>query len=215
MVRLTLITRLVDGLPLAEGLDTEQSQEIDAYKHSAKDILKRISAGGQPTRLSIDAGKYVYHYIIEQGVCYLTLAEKAYPRKLAYEYLDELVKEFQRLYLDQIDKATRPYAFIKFDTFIQKTRKLYLDTRTQRNLAKLNNELREVHQIMTTNIRDVLGQGEKLERMQQMSSALSQESKKYSKKTRDMYWQAVVRQYTPLAAIILIALLVIWIRWKL
>jgi len=31
------------------------------------------------------------------------------------------------------------------DTFIQKTKKLYMDTRTQRNMAVLNNDLSEVH----------------------------------------------------------------------
>lgn len=50
------------------------------------------------------------------------------------------------------------------DAFIQKTKKLYLDTRTQRNLAKLNDELYEVHQIMTRNVQEVLGVGEKLDR---------------------------------------------------
>ena len=49
------------------------------------------------------------------------------------------------------------------DKFIQKTRKLYLDTRTQRNMTKLNEELSEVQTIMTKNIQEVLGQGEKLE----------------------------------------------------
>ena len=54
--------------------------------------------------------------------------------------------------------------FVCVDTFIQKTKKLYLDTRTQRNLAKLNDELYEVHQIMTRNVQEVLGVGEKLDR---------------------------------------------------
>ncbi len=63
----------------------------------------------------------------------------------------------------QVEKISRPYAFIKFDRFIQKTRKLYLDTRTQRNLEKLSEELSEVHSIMTRNIQEVLGQGERLE----------------------------------------------------
>lgn len=49
------------------------------------------------------------------------------------------------------------------DTFIQKTKKLYMDTRTQRNLSKLNDDLAEVHSIMTRNIQEVLGQGEKLD----------------------------------------------------
>lgn len=56
-----------------------------------------------------------------------------------------------------------PTLMLYADTFIQKTKKLYLDTRTQRNLAKLTDELGEVHSIMTRNIQEVLGQGEKLD----------------------------------------------------
>jgi hypothetical protein len=50
------------------------------------------------------------------------------------------------------------------DTFIQKTKKLYQDTRTQRNIERLNADIAEVHSIMTRNIQDVLGQGERLDR---------------------------------------------------
>ncbi len=49
------------------------------------------------------------------------------------------------------------------DTFISKTKKLYMDTRTQRNMAKLSEDISEVHSIMTRNIADVLGQGERLD----------------------------------------------------
>ena len=41
---------------------------------------------------------------------------------------------------------------------------MYSDTHTQRNIAKLNDELYEVHQIMTRNVQEVLGVGEKLDR---------------------------------------------------
>lgn len=36
MVRLTLIARVRDGLPLAEGLDGEKDRDLDSYKHQAK-----------------------------------------------------------------------------------------------------------------------------------------------------------------------------------
>ena len=58
-----------------------------------------------------------------------------------------------------VDSVARPYAFIKFDTFIQKTKKLYSDQRTQRNLDKLNEDLHDIQSIMTRNISDVLEQG--------------------------------------------------------
>lgn len=120
------------------------------------------------------------------------MCDRAYPKKLAFQYLEDLKNEFERVNGAQIETAARPYAFIKFgvfltfflplgihfsgftgsdlpsfvfiDTFIQKTKKLYQDTRTQRNIAKLNDELYEVHQIMTRNVQEVLGVGEKLDR---------------------------------------------------
>jgi len=57
-----------------------------------------------------------------------------------------------------------PFFFCLIDAFIQKTKKLYQDTQTQRNIAKLNDELYEVHQIMTRNVQEVLGVGEQLDR---------------------------------------------------
>jgi vesicle transport protein SEC22 len=123
------------------------------------------------------------------------MCDRSYPKKLAFQYLEDLKNEFERVNGSQIETAARPYAFIKFgmllistahativfihslkfycfityvslylDTYIQKTKKLYLDTRTQRNIAKLNDELYEVHQIMTRNVQEVLGVGEKLDR---------------------------------------------------
>lgn len=167
MVRLTLIARVRDGLPLAEGLDGEKDRDLDSYKHQAKarqlsrcvtccttcpvlmcclalrtiqeafkqrasciklirwteglllppaqTLFKRMAqekAGD--SRLSVDSGPFVFHYLIAADVCYLTLTDRAYPKKLAYQYLEELQREFTSLYGQQIEAAARPYAFIKF-----------------------------------------------------------------------------------------------------
>lgn len=96
-------------------------------------------------------------------MCYLVLADRAYPKRLAFNYLEELQKEFSLLYATEVGSATRPYAFIKFDSFIQKTKKLYMDTRAQRNVNKLNEDLADVQKIMMTNIHEVLGRGERLD----------------------------------------------------
>ncbi|KAK9823230.1 hypothetical protein WJX72_001198 [[Myrmecia] bisecta] len=215
MVRLTLIARVIDGLPLAEGLENDKDHDLDVYKQQAKTLFKKMSQGGQaPSRSSLESGPFVFHYIIEGGVCYLTLAEKSYPKKLAYQYLEELQGEFTRLYGSQIDTVARPYAFIKFDTFIQKTKKLYLDTRTQRNIAKLSEDISEVHQIMTRNIQEVLGQGERLDRMSQMSSALTAESKQYATRAKDLYRQALIRKYMPIVVVVGVVILLLWLRHK-
>lgn len=214
MVRLTLIARVHDGLPLAEGLDSDKDAELDQYKQQAKSLFKRLAQGGsqQPTRMSLETGAFMFDYLIEHGVCFLTLTERGYPKKLAFQYLEELASEFSRLYGPQIESATRPYAFVKFDTFIQKTKKLYVDARTQRNLNKLSDDISEVHAIMTKNIQEVLGQGQKLDSMTQMSSILSAESKQYASKAKDLHRQALIRKYMPLAVVIGVVLILLWLR---
>ena len=44
----------------------------------------------------------------------MCICDANYPRKLAFSYLDELSKEFQRSYEGKIDTVTRPYAFMGF-----------------------------------------------------------------------------------------------------
>ncbi|KAJ6932829.1 25.3 kDa vesicle transport protein [Populus alba x Populus x berolinensis] len=188
MVKLTLIARVTDGLPLAEGLDDGRDvKDAEMYKQQVKALFKNLASGhNDASRMSIETGPYIFHYIIEGRVCYLTMCDRSYPKKLAFQYLEDLKNEFERVNGPQIETAARPYAFIKFDTFIQKTKKLYQDTRTQRNIAKLNDELYEVHQIMTRNVQEVLGVGEKLDQVSQMSSRLTSESRVYADKARDL-----------------------------
>ena len=80
-------------------------------------LFKKLSAqkSSAPERLSAEAGAHTFHVLNQGGVCFLTLAERSYPKKLAYQYLEELANEFNRLYGgQQIDSVSRPYAFIKF-----------------------------------------------------------------------------------------------------
>ncbi|XP_026453963.1 25.3 kDa vesicle transport protein-like isoform X3 [Papaver somniferum] len=216
MVKLTMIARATDGLPLVEGLDDVRNlQDADVYKHQAKALFKNLSSGqNDASRMSIETGPYVFHYIIEGHVCYLTMCDRSYPKKLAFQYLEDLRNEFERVNGNQIETAARPYAFIKFDTFIQKTKKLYLDTSTQRNLAKLNDELFEVHQIMTRNVQEVLGVGEKLDQVTQMSSRLTSESRIYADKARDLNRQALIRKWAPVAIVFGIVILLFWVKTK-
>uniref|UniRef100_A0A0E0KK02 Longin domain-containing protein n=1 Tax=Oryza punctata TaxID=4537 RepID=A0A0E0KK02_ORYPU len=213
MVKLTMIARVTDGLPLAEGLDDGRDQKYaDFYKQQAKLLFKNLSKGQhEASRMSIETGPYFFHYTIEGRVCYLTMCDHSYPKKLAFQYLEDLKNEFERVNGSQIETAARPYDFIKFDTFIQKTKKLYLDTRTQRNLAKLNDELYEVHQIMTRNVQEVLGVGEKVI---EMSTRLTSDTRIYADKAKDLNCQALIWKYAPVAIVIGVVLMLFWLKNK-
>nr|KAJ3421149.1 SNAP receptor [Polyrhizophydium stewartii] len=193
-------------------MDDEETEDLTEYKQQAKTLFKGLSQNAEQ-RCSIESPPYVFHYLIEFGVCYLCLCDRSYPKKLAYQYLEELQKEFQSLYGGEIGTAARPYAFVKFDSFIQRTKKLYKDARTQRNLHKLNEDLSDVTRIMTKNIQDVLGRGKVLDDMSAISQNLSAESKKYLRDTRHLNWQALYQKYGPVLVVTGVVSLVLYLRF--
>jgi hypothetical protein len=61
-------------------------------------------------------------YLLVDQVVYLAVCDGSYPRKLAFSYLDELSKEFQRSYESQIASANRPYCFRGFGESVMNSR---------------------------------------------------------------------------------------------
>lgn len=221
----TQIARVSDGLPLAQSVDDGKTEtDLSEHKQQAKLIFRRITPSSEQ-RCSIESGKYTLHYLISpppampSSVVYLTIAEKSYPRKLAFSYLDELSKEFERSYGTQVEqRALRPYAFVSFDTFMQRTKRLYEDSRTAQsaassNLDRLNEDLQDVTRIMTKNMEDLLWRGDSLDQMSTMSSSLRDESLKYRKAARQINLDALYRKWAPVGAVGLLFLFIIWIKF--
>lgn len=131
MVLSTQISRLSDGLPLAQSVDDSSTETaLSEYKQQAKLLLRRITPTSAPT-CTIDSGlSYSLHYLISPppnaagnlnntSVVFLTIAQRSYPRKLAFAYLDELAREFVTNYGGQISQRNlRPYAFVGFGEFL-------------------------------------------------------------------------------------------------
>ena len=154
-------------------------------------------------------------YLIQDEICFLTICERSYPRKLAFTYLQDLATEFTTTYSPQqyLSPTCRPYAFVEFDTFIQKTKKTYQDSRAAANLDKLNDELKDVTKVMTKNIEDLLYRGDSLERMGDMSQRLREDSKKYKKAAVRINWELMLKQYGPFAGVAFVMLILIWWRF--
>lgn len=64
---------------------------------------------------------FVNSYIIENGVCFLTLTDKTFSKRAAFSFLDELSSEFHREFGHKIATATRPYSFIEFGEHLHST----------------------------------------------------------------------------------------------
>ncbi|XP_034945582.1 vesicle-trafficking protein SEC22b-B [Chelonus insularis] len=197
MVLFTMIARIADGLPLAATMqeDEQSGKSILEYQNQAKMLFKKLGSQS-PTRCTIETGPYLFHYLIENEVCYLVLCERNWSKRLAYSYLEDIAQEFHVQYGRRVNTVTRPYSFIEFDTYIQKAKKSYSDGRSRRNMNTLNSQLQDVQRIMVQNIDDVLQRGTILSELDTKTQNLSMLSQKYKKNatqlnSKSMYVKAV------------------------
>lgn len=129
-----------------------------------------------------------------------------FSKRSAFTYLEDLAQEFHKNYGRKVNTVTRPYAFIEFDVYIQKTKKSLTDRR--RNINSINNQLQDVQRIMVIfqllsyinlffcqcqldstflsicqvqNIDDVLQRGTVLSELDTKTQNLSMLSQKYKK----------------------------------
>ncbi|XP_064616081.1 vesicle-trafficking protein SEC22b-like [Liolophura sinensis] len=209
MVMMTMIARVADGLPLAASMqeDEQSGRNLIDYQNQAKQLFRKISGDPQPpARCSLESGPYIFHYIIERGVCFLVLCEKSFSKRLAYSYLEDLQQEFTSQYGKRLDTVSRPYSFIEFDTYMQKARKTYIDSRARKNLNNINTELQDVQRIMVQNINDVLQRGEAISALDTKASNLSSLSQKYRK---DAKYLNLRSSYAKVAAVIIVVVIVL------
>eukprot|EP00566_Odontella_aurita_P028003 CAMPEP_0113528978 /NCGR_PEP_ID=MMETSP0015_2-20120614/2140_1 /TAXON_ID=2838 /ORGANISM="Odontella" /LENGTH=190 /DNA_ID=CAMNT_0000427561 /DNA_START=684 /DNA_END=1253 /DNA_ORIENTATION=- /assembly_acc=CAM_ASM_000160 len=184
---LTFAARVSDGLPLVASF-APTSEVLEEHKQQAKQILRGLASSRSAAKMSIETtARKVFHYLIRDNICYMTLTESSYPKRLAFLYLEEIgdgfIEELTRDYSDQwrsaVDTAARPYQFIKFDQFIQRKQRDFVDPTSRQNATKLNEDLNDIHSIMKKNIEEVLNRGEKLENVSAISSRLVDQSKEF------------------------------------
>ncbi|XP_041006816.1 25.3 kDa vesicle transport protein isoform X2 [Juglans microcarpa x Juglans regia] len=202
MVKLTIVGRVRDGLPLAQGPRylgiTDHGQENDnfsCYKQQAELLLRGISRGDQlaPSKMTIR---------LDHGQCF---------KKLAFHYLQDLHQEFIKTFDNShIEKITRPYSFVKFDSIIGNIRKRYIDTRTQANLSKLSANRKQDLDIVTKHVSEIL------ECSRQNSDQIPERILIMgTPPTPSSIWgssrlQVIALKWTPITIIVVVAVVLLW-----
>ncbi|CAH8479195.1 unnamed protein product [Schistosoma bovis] len=165
-----------------------------------------------PSRCSLIAGPYLFHYLLDRGVCYIILTDSQFSRTKAFAFLEAIQTEFYGKYYQQIQTVSRPYAFLDFDHVIHKTQKIYSDSRSS-NLSQLNVALQDVQRIMVQNIDDVLQRGEALSTLDSRASNLSTMSKKYRQDAHSLNLQSVYVKYILFCILLLVVFTYFYIRF--
>jgi len=207
-----MIARVSDGLPLAASVqdDEQMGRSILEYQNQAKQLFRKLNPQS-PMQMSIETGPYLFHYLIDNGICYLVLADRTFSKRLAFSFLEQLQSEFSAQYGMRVHTVSRPYTFIEFDTYIQKAKKSFMDARARRNLNTLDTELRDVQRIMVQNIDDVLQRGVAISELDNKAAGLSMMSQKYKKDARYLNLSQTYAKVAAAGVIFFVVIIYFWV----
>ncbi|XP_076065880.1 vesicle-trafficking protein SEC22a-like [Oratosquilla oratoria] len=125
------LLRTIDGTPLSAT--TDFANDADKRVREGKRYLKLMTKqlGKYPERSCLQVDDISIHCVNDGSTSYIVICDASYPHILAYSFLDELLKEFSILYTPSVvNSVRRPYAFIEFDSFLNKTRQKYNSPKT-------------------------------------------------------------------------------------
>ena len=221
MIKGIIISRKSDGLIFCEVMDDEDDDKNFWYvRNQAQEFLKNMSSKENLCTVNIDSQSYIMHYKINENVVYLVITNKKYPQKLAFCFLaeiddgftEELKKQFGTQsvsYYSKLETIDRANYFIRFEKYIKKKRKEYLNVDDVNNIEKLNREISDVHDIMKENINLIIDRDRNMNSIHKLSESIKDNSGKFEKTAKQTTLKMLLAQYSILISIVAIILLII------
>lgn len=155
---------------------------------------------------------YVFHYVVESGICYLCMSDDKNKHRLPYAFLDDL----KNLFLQQfgLDYAQSAIAFSlneEFSEIIRQRMEYYNSGGSVDNIDTLKSQIDEVKEGMVQNIEKVLERGEKIELLVDKTDRLNQQAFRFESTSRNLRRQMYLRRVRNIGFLIVFGLLLVFI----
>ncbi|XP_069907080.1 vesicle-trafficking protein SEC22c isoform X3 [Oryctolagus cuniculus] len=119
MIFSATVVRVRDGLPLSASTDFYHTQDFVECRKRLKTLAQRLAQC--PARGSTESCDFSIHFSSSGDVACMAICSRQCPAAMAFCFLETLWWEFTASYdTTCIGLASRPYAFLEFDSIIQK-----------------------------------------------------------------------------------------------
>ncbi|KAL1433777.1 hypothetical protein MTO96_012308 [Rhipicephalus appendiculatus] len=174
------------------------------FSEVTEQILGKISP--DVPKLTYSHGSYLFHYILEDGITYLTITDDEFERVTAFQFLADIQGRFQASYGRQAHSALAYAMNSEFSRVLANQMKHYSGIgKDADNITKVQEEIDELKGIMVKNIDTVTSRGERLELLVNKTEALSSTS------SRNLARSMMIKNIKIAIIIAVIVLVVIYI----
>jgi len=156
-------------------------------------ILEKIP--GQDAKMSYVYDRHIFHYIVEDGITYLCMADEEFGRRIPFAFLEDIKNRFKATYGDRGKTAIAYGMNTDFSRVLQNQMDYYSNNPGADRITRVRGEIDEVKSVMVTSIEKVLERGERIELLVDKTESLNQSAFKFKKGStqlkRAMWWKNI------------------------
>jgi len=158
--------------------------------------------------------EYVFHYIVENGICYLCMSDEKNKHRVPFAFLEDIKMKFLNRF--GLEMAQEAIAFAMNEEFksILSDRMDYYNSddadRSIDNIGTVKSQIDEVKDVMVQNIERVLERGEKIELLVDRTDQLNQQAFRFESNSRSLRRHLYWRQMRCRVIVALVALVTLY-----
>ncbi|CAG8438704.1 2505_t:CDS:2 [Funneliformis mosseae] len=154
-------------------------------------ILEKIPPNN--SKLTYVYDRYLFHYICEDGLTYMCMADDTFGRRIPFSFLQDIKERFLATYPKERANTALPYGMNEFSKVIAKQMEYFSNDPHADKIKQVHGEIEQVRDVMVHNIERVLERGERIELLVDKTDTLNQRAFAFKKRStalkRSMWWK--------------------------
>ncbi|EGD75285.1 hypothetical protein PTSG_12511 [Salpingoeca rosetta] len=196
----------------------EYTESSGNFTTVTQSILDKIPPQDQKCSYVYD--KFLFHYVRDDGIVYLCMADESFGRRIPFAFLAQIQRDF--LPYKSRARSSITYGLNRdFSPVLQRQMVSFNNSSEHDALSRARQEVDQVKGIMVQNIEKVLQRGEQIDLLVDKADTLHDEAKRFQRTSRklknQMWWQnkkMCLLITGVLLALALIIGLIIWSKTK-
>jgi len=174
---------------------TECTTNKGNFAQVTRVLLQKIPS--EDSKMSYIYESYVFHYIVEEGITYLCMADESVDRQIAFHCLEAIKSKFRQQYADRAQQLIAYSIDVDFKRVLSQQMDHANNTASRGNekIAQINETMEQVKTAMYTNIDKVLDRGERIELLVDKSTHLNDHANQFRRRAKTLknrlWWQNV------------------------
>lgn len=146
-------------------------------------------------RMSYVYNKYIFHYLVQDGIIYLCMADEEMNRRIPFMFLDDIKGRFLTKYGGKAQTAIAFAMNEEFQHELKLQMEYYNENPDADKVKATQQKLDDVRELMVDNIDKILARGEKFELLVDRTDKLNQQSFGFQRKAtrlrRTIWWRNI------------------------